>query len=50
MKTTLHGNENTDYTAVRENASFQVIFCSVLISVYSNIIMHTGGWGGLQDY
>ena len=42
MKTTLHGNENTDYTAV-ENASFQVIFCSVLISVYSNIIMHTGG-------
>ena len=38
MKTTLHGNENTDYTAVRENASFQVIFCSVLISVYSYII------------
>ena len=35
MKTTLHGNENTDYTAVRENASFRVIFCSVLISVYS---------------
>ena len=23
---------------------------SVLISVYSNIIMHTGGWNGLQDY
>ena len=43
MKTTLHGNENTDYTAVRENASFQVILCSVLNYVYSNIIIHNGG-------
>lgn len=43
MKTTLHGNENTDYIAVRENASFRAVFCGVLISVYSNIIMHTGG-------
>ena len=50
MKTTLHGNKNTDCIAVRANTSFKVIFCGVLISVYSNIIMHTGGWNGLQDY
>ena len=35
MKTTLHGNENTDCIAVRENNSFGATLCNALISVYT---------------